>query len=501
MERFQFSFGPTGGRRREDEPFLIGVLADLPAAGHRVPLAERKCLATDIDSLDARLNALAPSIAFDVPDLVTASGQLHVELTFRSLADFEPAALTRSIPPLSKLWSAREGLSRKRSHPDPALQGRPGLEGLLRSVVDDPGLVAAILPGAGAPPAEAPEPPSGAEQPPAESDAASELERLLGTAPGQRPQRRPATPADDLIRQAVAGAPRISDSALQSINALVERIDELFSGQLTAILHHPDFQALEGTWRGIHYLVSNLETDESLKVYILDASREELGSRETFEWLVSQLRGRPFGCLVADWLFSHEDGDVEALGRLAGVFGGAVATGASPRLLGLERWSDLDPAANLAARLQDSDHAAWRELGSSPRARGLFLAMPRFIGRLPYGARTNPPEGIFFEEAASVERPDDFLWCNAAFGLGVVAGRCRGQRPPSGSTEECTIEGLPALTYTDRYGDTEMMCPTEVGIPADAAVALTACGLTPLLHIKNTDRAVFARAPVAGVGG
>jgi len=492
MERFQFSFGPAGVRRREDEPFHIGVLADLSAAAPSPPLAERKFLATDIDNLDDRLDALAPSLAFDVADLIAGSGQLRVELTFRRLEDFEPAAVAKGIPVLWKLWSARQGLTHKRDHPDPSLQGRPGLEALLRSVLDDPGLVAAILPGAGAPP----EP----DQAPSETDAAGELERLLGVAPGHAPRKPPTTPADDLIRQAVAGAARISDSALQSISALIERIDELFSRQLTAVLHHPAFQGLEGTWRGIHYLVSNLETDESLKVLIADVSREELASSATFEWLASQLRGGTFGCLVVDCLFSHEAGDVDALGRLAGAAGCAVAVGASPRLLGLENWRELGECKDLAARLQDPDHAAWRQLGSSPRARALFLAMPRFLGRLPYGARTNPPEGIFFEEGFSVETPGDFLWCNSAFGLGVVAGRCRGQRPPSGSTEECTIDGLPVLTYTDRYGDTELMCPTEVAIPADAAVALTACGLTPLLHVKNTDRAVFARAPLPAEG-
>jgi len=486
MERFQFSFGPAGGRRREEAPFDILVLADLVGEAPLPPLGERKFLATDIDNVDERLNALGPSLALDVPNVITGDGELHGELTFRSLEDFEPAAVVASIPTLKKLWSAREGLNRMRTHPDPSLRGRPSLEALVGKVLDDPALVAAIVPGAGAPPAEGPQ----------EGEGASDLERLLGIPPGQRPQRRAPTPGADLIRKAVEGAPRISDSALQSINALIERIDELFFGQLNAVFHHPAFQVLEATWRGIHYLVSTLETDEFLRVFVVGISREELARDETLEWLEGQMRGGAFGCVVADWEFSHDVGDVECLRRLASVAPGALVAGGSPRLLGLGSWRDLDPGADPAARLRGPDHSAWRALGSSALARRIFLAMPRFLGRLPYGAKTNPPEGVFFEEAASVESPGDFLWCNAAFGLGVVAGRCRGQAPPSGSTEECTIEGLPVLTYTDRYGDSEMMCPVEVAIPADAAVALTACGLTPLLHVKSTDRAVFARAPV-----
>ncbi len=493
MERFEFSFGPTGGRRREEAPFHILVLADVAGDAPLPPLGERKFLATDIDNLDERLNALGPSLALDVPDVIRGEGELHADLTFRSLADFEPAAVVASIPALKKLWSAREGLNRMRTRPDPSLGDRPSLEALLSNVLDDPALVAAIVPGAGAPPAEGPA--EGEEAAP-EAEGASDLERLLGIAPGQRPQRRPATPAADLIRKAVEGAPRISDSALQSINALIERIDEVFFEQLNAVFHHPAFQGLEATWRGIHYLVSNLETDELLGVFVAAVSREELARDETFEWLGGQMRGGAVGCVVADWEFSHDAGDVECLRRLASVAPGALVAGASPRLLGLGSWREFDPGADPAARLRGPDHSAWRSLGTSALARRIFLAMPRFLGRLPYGARTNPPEGVFFEEGASVERPGDFMWCNAAFGLGVVAGRCRGQAPPSGSTEECSIEGLPVLTYTDRYGDREMMCPVEVGIPADAAVALTACGLTPLLHVKNTDRAVFARAPV-----
>ena len=110
-----------------------------------------------------------------------------------------------------------------------------------------------------------------------------------------------------------------------------------------------------------------------------------------------------------------------------------------------------------------------------------------------------------FEEQADVNDPEHFVWSNAAYGIGVVVGRAftveGWDAEITSGGEGSTIESLPCYTYTDRYGDSEMMCPTEISLTVDASLILTMCGLTPLLHMKNTDRAMFAYAPSLGHGG
>jgi type VI secretion system ImpC/EvpB family protein/type VI secretion system ImpB/VipA family protein len=505
VQNFDFSFGPKGGKRREEEPFYLGVLADLSGqpAQPLPPLASRRFLEIDLDNFDERVRRAAPRLAFQVPNVVAGKGLLDVELSFAAFEDFWPAAVTAKVELLQKLWTAREQLAGKRAQAK-GLQGRPQMEQLLSEALDDAELVQAILPSAGAPqPATEPEaPPS--QAPP---EGLSDLDKLLGMKPGERPAQRPSSPIQHIFEEALADTPRISDEAVTTIGALIERLDELFSAQLTLVLHHDAFQSLEATWLGIDYLVKNCELDENLKIRVLNITKAELAAALQWpDWdenpLLLMMKHEPYGCLLGDYYFDHSPGDVAVLSgmaRLSSTLGFPFVTAAAPSFLGLGSWRELRVTKELPGILQHADHAAWRELATSSGAQHLYLTMPRFLGRLPYGKDTNPAEGVALQERFSVASDRDFVWCNAAYGVGAVVCRAFTQdgweARIAGGGEESMIEGLPVLTYTDKDGEQEIMCPTEVSMTVEAAALLTACGLTPLLHVKNTDRALFAYAP------
>ena len=506
MSSFEFSFGPSGGPKREAELFHLGVLADLSGqpADPLPGVASRKFVEFDIDNFDDRMRGIGPRLAFKVPNSVVGAGELDVALKFTCLDDFGPGPVTAQVGVLGKLWAARQQLARMRSKPEgQELQGKPQLEALLSKVLDDPQLVKAVLPSAGAPaePA-APEPAQAAP-----ADGTSDLDALLGMKPGDRPSRPPSSPIQQIVEQAMEGTARISDHAIQTIGALVDRLYEVYGAQLTLILRHQAFQALEGTWRGLNYLVTNVEMDELLKIRVLNVSKQDLAATllrypADENPLRLMMRHEPYGCLLGDYCFDHRTSDVAVLGGIASVAAGVdvpFVAAALPSLFGLAAWRDLRVTKELPGVLNDDAHAAWRDLGGSALSRHLFLTMPRFLARLPYGRKTNPPDGVEYEEPYDIGSPADFTWSNAAYGLGVVVTRAFSlegwdARIAAGG-EDCMIESLPVLTYKDRYGDTEMMCPTEVSFTVEAAVTLSACGLTPLLHMKNSDRAIFAYAP------
>jgi len=526
MQTFEFSFGRSGGKKREEEVMHVGVLADLSGQqAEPLPLVpERKFLEIDVDSLDERLSTLGPRAAFQVPNAVTGQGELGVELRFRKLEDFEPAAVCSQVPVLRKLLAARRNLAAMRATPKgKELQGRPQLEALLEQAVEDAQLRMAIMPSLAAPPVastgETPVPPTPVPPTPVpptpvppepQADALGELEKLLGMKPGERPTHKPQSIIQGIFEQAVAGTARISDTALQNLGALIERVDELLGNQLTLILHHKAFKALEGTWRGLDFLIRNVEVDEDLKIRVFDISKEDLaatalayqGENWPLHPLRVQMRHQPFGCLLGDYYFDHSPANVAVLAgvaRLALELDVPFVAAAPPALLGLDSWQKLRVTPDLGCALQDEAHSAWRFLGSSAAAKQLFLTMPRFLARLPYGKKTNPAEGLDYEERHDIGSAADFVWSNAAYGVGVVLARAFradgwDARLRSGG-EDCMIEGLPALHYTDRYGDAEMMCPTEVSLTVEAAVTLNQLGLTPLLHMKNTDRAIYATTP------
>ena len=309
----------------------------------------------------------------------------------------------------------------------------------------------------------------------------------------------------------------VSPDAVRTIEAIKAAIDQKLTEQINQILHHKEFQKLENAWRGLHHLVNNTETDDMLKIRVMNISKKELGKTlskyKGARWDTSpifkkiygaeydRLGGEPFGCLVGDYYFDHSAPDVEFLGEMAKNAAAAHApfiTGASPSVMAMDSWAELSGPADLAKKFRDADYAPWRSLRESDDARYIALAMPRFLARLPYGAKTDPVEEFDFEEEADGTDADKYGWANSAYAMAAninrafkLYGWCSRIR---GVESGGAVEGMPVHTFPTDDGGVDMKCPTEIGIGDRREKELADLGFMPLIHRKNSDFAAFIGA-------
>ena len=320
-----------------------------------------------------------------------------------------------------------------------------------------------------------------------------------------------------LATQALAQTTLIGSDVTKSIEAMVSAIDQKLSEQINLILHHPDFQKLEGAWRGLHYLVNNTETDEQLKIRFMNISKQELGKtlrkfkgtawdqspifKKVYEAEYGQFGGEPFGCMVGDYHFDHTPPDVELLGEMAQVAAAAhmpFLAGASPTTMQMSSWQELANPRDLTKIFTTPEYAAWRSLRESEDSRYLGLAMPRYLARLPYGAKTSPVEEFDFEEDTGAADHNRYTWANAAYAMAVNINRsfkeygwCSRIR---GIESGGAVEGLPTHTFPTDDGGVDMKCPTEIAISDRREAELAKNGFMPLVHRKNSDFAAFIGA-------
>lgn len=320
-----------------------------------------------------------------------------------------------------------------------------------------------------------------------------------------------------LAEQALDQSVTLSDDAYQTIQAVIAQIDQKMTEQINHILHHPELQRLEGAWRGLHHLVSNTETDELLRIRVMPATKKELARnlkrykgvawdqsplfKKVYEQEYGQFGGEPFGCLVGDYHFDHSPPDVEMLGELARI--GAAAhspfiAGAAPSVMQMESWQELANPRDLTKIFSNTEYAAWQSLRESDDARYLGLAMPRFLARLPYGARTNPVDEFDFEEDTDGASHDRYTWANSAYAMAVNINRsfkhfgwCTAIR---GVESGGAVENLPCHTFPTDDGGVDIKCPTEIAISDRREAELAKNGFMPLVHRKNSDFAAFIGA-------
>ncbi len=320
-----------------------------------------------------------------------------------------------------------------------------------------------------------------------------------------------------LAEQALAATNLVSDNAIKTIEAIIAEIDRKLSEQINLILHHDDFKAIEGSWRGLHYLVNNTETGENLKIRVMNISKKEVSKtlkkfkgtawdqsplfKKLYEEEFGMPGGQPFGCLMGDYYFDHSPPDVEMLAGIAQISAAAHApfiTAASPSLLNMETWQELANPRDLAKIFGTPEYAAWRSLRQSEDSRYLGLTMPRVLARLPYGAKTSPVDEFAFEEDTAGADHTKYTWTNAAYSMATnitrsfkLYGWCARIR---GAESGGMVEGLPVHSFPTDDGGVDMKCPTEIGITDRREAELAGCGMMPISHWKNTDYGVFVGA-------
>jgi type VI secretion system protein ImpC len=351
-----------------------------------------------------------------------------------------------------------------------------------------------------------------------ESAAVSLLDQAIGVTKIAEPDEM-----QDLLRtltsEALSGTVSFSKNLTQTFNRAMAAIDEKLSKQLSAIMHHEDFQKIEGSWRGLNYLVKNSETSSTLKIRVLNLKKKDLHKDLTkaVEFDQSQIfkkiyesefgtpGGEPYGALVGDYEFGTDAEDLEVLQGMSNVAAASFApfiSAAKPQMFGLESFTELSKPRDLEKIFESSEYIKWRSFRDSEDSRFVTLTMPRVLSRVPYGANGKRIEEFEFEEASvSVDGKNagmsssDFTWMNASYALAQRLtsafsnhGWCVAVRGAEGGGK---VENLPSFTFTSDDGDIDQQCPTEIGITDRREAELSKLGFLPLCHYKNTDYAVF----------
>jgi type VI secretion system protein ImpC len=329
--------------------------------------------------------------------------------------------------------------------------------------------------------------------------------------------------AQDLIKalteEALKGTVTFSRNLQQTFDRAIAAIDQKVSEQLNEIMHNERFSKLEGSWRGLHYLVMNSETGTSLKLRLLQISKRELSRdlQRAVEFDQSQLfkkiyenefgtpGGEPYASLIGDYEWTSHPDDVETLRLMSSVAAASFApfiSAASAQMFGMNDYRELSKPRDLAKIFETAEYTKWRGLRDTEDARFLNLVMPRTIARLPYGAATVAVEEFAYEEAPydANGKPkamdhEHYCWMNAAYVMGARLtdafaqyGFCVAIRGAEGGGK---VSNLPTHVFTSDDGDADTKCPTEIGITDRREAELSGLGFLPLCHYKNTDYSVF----------
>lgn len=350
-----------------------------------------------------------------------------------------------------------------------------------------------------------------------EGEALSILDQAIAATKQTEPDR-----AQELLKtltaEALAGTVTFDKNLGATITKAIAAIDAKISKQLNAIMHHENFQKLEGAWRGLNYLVMNSETSSTLKIRVMNVSKRELYKdiskavefdqsnifKKIYENEFGSPGGEPYGALIGDYEFTNHPEDVELLTGMSNVAAAAFApfvSAASPKLFGFDDFTELSKPRDLEKIFDSIEYAKWRSYRDSEDSRFVTLTMPRTLARLPYGAATKPVEEFDFEEAPienGVAKPmshSEYSWMNSSYVLGARLtaafaqyGWCTAIRGAEGGGK---VDNLPSHVFTSDDGDADQKCPTEIGITDRREAELSKLGFLPLCHYKNTDYAVF----------
>ena len=316
----------------------------------------------------------------------------------------------------------------------------------------------------------------------------------------------------EFLAQVIDGSMTVAKDAEMMINARIAQIDHLLSLQLNEILHHADFQKLEGSWRGLKYLMDNSETGVGLKIRVFNATKKELLRdiekapefdqsalfKKIYEDDYGTFGGNPIGALVGDYEFGKHPDDMallEGMSHIAAQAHAPFVSAAASDLFNLDSFTNLDAPRDLAKVFDTTEYAKWKSFRQSEDSRYVALTLPRVLSRLPYGAETKPIEEFAYEENVDGTAHSKYLWSNAAYALASkmtqsfsLYGMCVAMRGVEGGG---LVEGLPAHTFRTDEGDIDLKSPTEVTMTERRSKELSDLGFVPIEHCKGTDKAAF----------
>jgi type VI secretion system protein ImpC len=322
-----------------------------------------------------------------------------------------------------------------------------------------------------------------------------------------------------LAQEAMSGTVQFQKNMTVTLKDAIAKIDAQISEQLAAIMHAEKFKAIEGTWRGLNYLVKNSEISGSLKVQLFNATKKEIANdlskatdfdqstlyKKVYEEQFGMAGGTPFGALVGDYYFSKHPDDVELLTNISSVAASGFTpfiSAADANVFGMDSYKELSKPMDMKQLFETADYTKWNSFRQSDDSRFVTLTMPRVLARLPYGRDTKKVEGFEYEEAPrdangapKAMEHDDYCWMNASYALAARMtdafaqyGWCTAIRGAEGGGK---VSNLPTHVFQSDDGDLDTQCPTEIGITDRREKELSDLGFLPLCHYKNTDYSVF----------
>lgn len=556
----------TGGAKlRREIPFVVGVLAPLAAQSTKVSksLADRKMIAIDRDNFDAIMASIEPRLSFTVPRVGSdEGGNMPVELLFRSYEDFDPLNLVLQVPDIARPFQQRSRLRDMLAK----LDGNDGLVMQLETIIASPerrAALQAVLEGAR----------DAIEAARALKHLADRADAVLGAV--QESDRGPGSDIGDLfnrgrmileeaqaayalemleefVHQFLTGSETavLTTNLAAMISQRIAQLDGLVSRALNRVIHHADFQALEATWRGLHYLVMKTETGPRLKIRVLNATFDELykdldkavefDQSNLFKIIYEQefgtFGGEPYSILIGDYQIGRLPRDIdfaEKMSNLAAAAHAPFISSAYSRLFDLEDFDALHKPRDLTKLFESAELIKWRAFRETEDSRYVTLTLPKVLLRLPYHHENNPAEGVYFDEdvAVTLYKLDEqgelvrdaagnpvvltdsdasgvvkervaksvdarkMLWGNPAFILGRVITRAFEQHGWTAAIKGVEggglVEGLPAYTYETEDGDISLNCPTQVAITDRREKELNDLGFMAICHCKGSDKAAF----------
>lgn len=474
----------------DETPFRIALLGDWSGRASRSLVStgsepkSRRFLIVDRDNLDQVMSKLG--VKLHLP--VTADGNLSLTIDFHQLDDFHPDLMIERLDIFERWRRTRSGLLDQAGFANAAREVREWSKSM-----------------------QQPETTSGQtnagqesrEQPPA-AGRGSLLDQILEAGP---PIASNSAGASDNISAEIRELakevikPHLVPDNDAEREELLAIVDDAISRELLAIMHSPDFQALEAAWRALRFLASRLETGSQLKLHLLDISREEfeadlfsesdIESTALYKLFIEQSPA-PWGLICGNYDFGLTTADariLERASRLASAAGAPFIAAAKPTLAGCESLAATPDPDDWRLRANEESESAWNELKQLPGARHLGLVLPRFLVRLPYGKDSESIEGFDFEELPkdSVSNHESYLWANPAFAVAYLFGQAFSESSWSMRPGDFVeIDGLPLHVYQDQ-GESHIKACAETLLTVRAAQKLIALGLMPLISMKDTD--------------
>lgn len=319
-----------------------------------------------------------------------------------------------------------------------------------------------------------------------------------------------------LAEKALEKADLVPDQVVNTIKALIREIDAKLTEQINEIIHHPEFQQLEGAWRGLHFLCARTESSAELRITVMNLSKRELRAElekfpdtdwdrsplftKIYEAGYGVLGGDPVSCIVGDYHFDHTGPDVDTLRDMAKIAAAAHApfiAGAAPSLFDLDSWQELPLKRDLATLMTTPPYMEWRALRETEDARYIGLACPRFLARRAYGPNNPVDEFEFVEDTGGAEA-SKFCWANSAYAMAANITRAFSRygwcSQIRGVESGGAVENLPTHTFKTESGSWAAQCPTEISITDRREMEMANLGLMPLIYKQNSNMAAFIGA-------